>query len=80
MTASRRSPRRYLRAALATAAGKRGWSVCWYDRARVFQDAASAIGAKDIDDFLKTMGRSIGPPWQATHKMAAAAALAAMRK
>ena len=64
------------REALATAAKARGWSVSWYDRERVFRDAAAALGGKDVDAFLRAMGRSIGPPWQAKHKLAAAAALA----
>ncbi len=67
------------RQALATAAEARGWSVYWYDRERVFRDAAAALGGKDIDAFLSAMGRSIGPPWQAKHKLAAAAALAATK-
>lgn len=58
------------REALATAAEARGWTVYWYDRNRV-------LGGKDIDAFLQTMGRALGPPWQAKHKLAAAAALAA---
>ncbi|WP_224372963.1 hypothetical protein [Hyalangium versicolor] len=65
------------REALATAAAGRGWSVHWYERERVFRDAAVALGREDIDAFLYAMGRSIGPPWQAQHKLAAAAALAA---
>ncbi|MGH6630233.1 MAG: hypothetical protein ACREB3_10920 [Burkholderiales bacterium] len=65
------------REALATAAEARGWSVHWYDRERVFRDAAAALGGDDIDAFLYAMGRPIGPPWQAKHKLAAAAALAA---
>jgi hypothetical protein len=65
------------REALAHAAEARGWSVHWYDRERVFRDAAVALGGEDIDAFLHVMGRSIGPPWQAKHKLAAAAALAA---
>jgi hypothetical protein len=65
------------REALARAAEARGWSVHWYDRERVFRDAAAVIGGEDIDAFLRAMGRSIGPPWQAKHKLAAAAALAA---
>lgn len=65
------------REALAHAAEARGWSVRWYDRERVFHDAATALGHEDIDAFLLTMGRSVGPPWQAKHKLAAAAALAA---
>lgn len=68
------------REALAAAAEARGWSVHWYDRERVFRDAAAALGGVDIDAFLRAMGRAVGPPWQAGHKLAAAAALAeAMR-
>jgi hypothetical protein len=67
------------REALAAAAEARGWCVHWYDRDRVFPDAAAALGCEDIDAVLRAMGRSIGPPWQARHKLAAAAALAATR-
>jgi hypothetical protein len=69
------------RQALATAAEARGWAVHWYDRDQVFREAEEALGrdgGNDIDAFLHTMGRSVGPPWQAIHKLAAAAALAAM--
>jgi hypothetical protein len=65
------------REALASAAEARGWSVRWYERERVFRDAAAALDREDIDAFLLAMGRSVGPPWQAKHKLAAAAALAA---
>ena len=65
------------REALATAAEARGWSVDRYDRERVFGDAATVLGREDIDAFLSAMGRSIGPPWQAKQRLAAAAALAA---
>jgi hypothetical protein len=65
------------REALATAAQARGWSVHWYDREHVFRDAAAALGREDVDAFLRAMGRSIGPQWQARHKLAAAAALEA---
>lgn len=65
------------RQALATAAAARGWSVSWYDRERVFADAAAALGRDDLDAFLHALGRSLGPPWQARHKLATAAALAA---
>lgn len=64
------------REALATAAEARGWSVHWYERERVFRDATAALGDEDIDAFLRAMGRAVGPPWQAGHKLAAAAALA----
>lgn len=65
------------RQALATAARARGWSVHWYERERVMADAARVLGRKDIESFLQTMGKELGPPWQAKHKLAAAAALAA---
>jgi len=64
------------RQALGSAAKARGWSVHWYDRERVIRDAAAAIGGFDIDAVLTAMGRSVGPPWQSKHKLAAAAALA----
>ncbi len=65
------------REALADAAEARGWSVHWYDRERVSREAAAVLGREDIDAFLSAMGRSVGPPWQAKHKLAAAAAIAA---
>ena len=65
------------RQALAAAAEGRGWSVHWYDRKRVFQDAAFALGGKDVDALLRAVGQSLGPPWRAEEKLAAAAALAA---
>ena len=67
------------REALAMAAAARGWSVHWYDRERLSHQAAAALGREDVDAVLRAMGRSIGPPWQARHKLAAAAALAATR-
>jgi hypothetical protein len=66
------------REALASAAEARGWSVFWYDKKQVFEQAGAARGGEDIDAILRAMGRSIGPPWQASHKLAAAAALAGM--
>jgi hypothetical protein len=65
------------REALAAAARGRGWRVHWYDPRLVFGNASAALGGKDIDALLDDMGRSIGPPWQSKHKLAAAAALAA---
>jgi hypothetical protein len=67
------------RQALASAAEARGWSVEWYDRERVFREAAAVLGRDDIDAFLRAMGRSAGAPWQAQHKLAAAAAIVATR-
>jgi hypothetical protein len=64
------------RETLATAAEARGWSVHWYDRERVFREATAVLGCEDIEAFLSALGRSLGPPWQAKHKLAAAAAIA----
>jgi hypothetical protein len=64
------------RRALAAAAAARGWAVHWYDRERVAREAAAALRRKDLDALLDAMGRAIGAPWQAHHKLAAAAALA----
>ncbi len=68
------------REALAAAAETRGWSVRWYDRERVFREASTAIRRDDIDAVLSAMGRLVGPPWRARHKLAAAAALAALAR
>lgn len=65
------------REALAAAAEARGWSVHWCDRESVFSEAAAVLGTADIQAFLSAMGRSMGPPWQALHKLAAAAAIVA---
>jgi hypothetical protein len=65
------------RQALANAAEARGWRVYWYDRERVFRDATAALGRRESDTFLRALGHAIGPPWQASHKLAAAAAIAA---
>lgn len=65
------------RKALVAAAERLGWAVCWYDREKVFAEAARRFRVEDINQVLKQMGRLAGPPWQARHKLAAAAALAA---
>jgi hypothetical protein len=66
------------REALANAGKARGWLVHWYERESVTRDAAKALGKKKLDAFLTAMGRQVGPPWQASHKLAATAALASM--
>ena len=65
------------REALGAAAQSRGWSVRWYDKSDVTKRATTALGGRDVDKFLAAMGKSIGPPWQAIHKLAATAAIAA---
>ncbi|HTV79886.1 MAG TPA: hypothetical protein VMF03_16660 [Steroidobacteraceae bacterium] len=65
------------RQALASAATARGWFVHWYERERIFEEAAAARGCDDIAPDLIAMGKAAGPPWTAHHKQAAAAAIAA---
>ncbi|MBL8741031.1 MAG: hypothetical protein JNK04_08060 [Myxococcales bacterium] len=65
------------REALGMAAEANGWTVEWYDRERVNRDAAAVLGSADVEAFVKAMGSRLGPPWQAAHKLAAAAAIAA---
>lgn len=67
------------REAMANAARARGWSVEWYDRDQIYDEAANRLGIPDIDPLLRDMGRRIGPPWQAKQKLAAVAALVAAR-
>jgi len=64
------------RQVLAATATARGWAVSWYDRDNVYDDAATNLGCDDIEAVIAEKGRSVGPPWQARHKQAAAAALA----
>jgi hypothetical protein len=66
------------REALAGAAGARGWSVHWYDRDAVRRDGLEALRGRNLEALLRAMGKSAGPPWRATHRLAATAAIAAM--
>ncbi|MCB9920209.1 MAG: hypothetical protein H6832_17540 [Planctomycetes bacterium] len=67
------------RNAMATAARESKWRVHWYDKDKVFEEAESILN-RDVQQVLKDMGRVIGPPWQARHKLAAAAAISVSRK
>lgn len=67
------------REVLAEAAHARGWGVEWYDRERVADEAAAALPHDaDVPAHLKAMGRAVGAPWTAAHRLAASAALAAL--
>jgi len=66
------------RKALATAAEARGWTVHWYDSRKVQKMASKALGVDDLEDHFANLRKSIGPPWGQDHKMAMAAAVAAM--
>lgn len=64
------------RQAVARAAKDRGWIVVEYDRDQVFDQAAVILPSGELEAYLRRLGQSAGPPWQARHKLAAAAALA----
>lgn len=67
------------RDALAEAARSRGWAVSWYEADDVMANAARALPHDvDVPAHLKAMGRTVGPPWTAEHRLAAAAALASL--
>jgi hypothetical protein len=64
------------REALAAAAASKQWSVHWYVRKSVFADAGEEAG-RHIDDLLRRIGESVGPPWRKDHRTAMAAAILA---
>jgi hypothetical protein len=64
------------RKALAAAAEMRGWPVHWYDSKKVFAAAAKALGVESFDGYFLEMREAMGPPWNADHKLALAAAIA----
>lgn len=66
------------RQALADAAMERGWTVHWYDPKTVNTAAAAALGLPSIDGHLKVTAATAGRPWQADHRQAMAAAIAAL--
>ncbi len=63
---------------LAEAAEARGWQVIEYDPKTVFEEAAAALRVDDITPRLQAIGKALGSPWQKDHRMAAAAAMAAL--
>jgi hypothetical protein len=65
------------RRALASAAEARGWRVHWYDSKSVFGAARQALGVEDLDTYFLQVRKAVGPPWNADHKLAMAAAIIA---
>ena len=65
------------REALAFAAEARGWPVYWYDAKEVLQSASRALGVESFEAHFLQMRREVGPPWNADHKLAMAAAVVA---
>ena len=66
------------RKALAGAAEARSWPVHWFDPRKVQDMASKTLGVKNLDAHFVQLRRSFGPPWGQDHKMAMAAAIAAM--
>jgi hypothetical protein len=66
------------RKALAAAAEECGWPVHWYDPRKVLDMASQALGVANLDAHFTRLRRSLGPPWGQDHKLAMAAAIAAM--
>ena len=65
------------RKALASAAEARGWPVHWYDAKQVFDAASRELGVKNLDAHFLQVRKAVGPPWNADHKLAMAAAIVA---
>lgn len=64
------------RQAIASAAEARGWPVYWYDSKRVLA-SASQVMQVDFDLYFQRLRKELGSPWNADHKLAMAAAIAA---
>jgi hypothetical protein len=67
------------RKALAAAAEARGWPVHFYDAKTVVDAAAKALRVESFDAHFLDMRRVVGPPWNADHKLAMAAAIVAAK-
>jgi hypothetical protein len=65
------------RKALASAAEARGWPVHWYDPKKVLGKASQALGVENLDAHFLQIRTVVGPPWNADHKLATAAAIVA---
>jgi hypothetical protein len=65
------------RQALASAAEARNWPVHWYDAKTVLASAGRALRVDDFDAHFLRLRETIGPPWNADHKLAMAAAVVA---
>lgn len=69
------------RRAIAFAAESRGWPVIWYAGDDVSREAAAVVGGeRELEALVRAMGERAGPPWQAAHKLAAAAAIATLAR
>ena len=65
------------RRAIASAAEARGWAVYWYDSKTVLDSAGDALDVENFDAHFLQLRKVFGPPWNADHKLAMAAAITA---
>ena len=65
------------REVIIESAEARGWTVTDYEAKSVIDLAASIPGLEDIEERLKAVGKTLGPPWTKDHRVAAAAAFLA---
>jgi hypothetical protein len=65
------------RNALASAGEARGWPVYWYDSKNVLSAASRALHIQNLDAYFLELRNKIGPPWNADHRLAMAAAIVA---
>lgn len=66
------------RLALASAAETRGWPIYWYDSKTVFESASQALHLKSLEKYFTDLRSAYGPPWNADHRLAMSAAIAAL--
>jgi hypothetical protein len=66
--------------ALCTAARRLGIALELHDRGEEVGRATDRLGVslEELEQFLQTVGESLGPPWQKEHRLAAAAAMRAL--
>ena len=67
------------REALAAAAKARGWPVHWYDARQVLDVARKALRVENLNVHFAQVRNSFGAPWGQDHRIAMAAAIAAMK-
>jgi predicted transcriptional regulator len=66
--------------ALSTTAIRLGLALRLHDRGTEVARAAERLGVSvdEVEEFLRAAGKSLGPPWRKEHRLAAAAAMAAL--
>jgi hypothetical protein len=68
--------------AICAAARRLGWSLVVLPRGEELARAAEAMQASpaDVEEFVNSLRRTLGPPWAADHRRALAAAIGTLRR